>query len=344
MTHPRAVAVVQARMGSTRLPGKSLLPLAGRALIFHVVDWLRRTEGLDDVVVATTSEPNDDPLAAALEMEGVAVYRHPGASGDLLGRFIGAGRRHRADIVLHVCGDCPLFAPETAARMIARLRDEPEAEYVAIDPALEGGVACLRLSTYERLDREGATGPYREHATLRIIEQPEEFRITKITAHPAYVGRPQRRLWLDTPADHAFLSAIFDRLYAADRPIRLEDVLDLLDREPALSALNQHVEQKDPHFTSPIVGVAAGRDEDERALLSALSRELIERHHVGVQPLDRALAGSTSRPRALVLVEGMVMEAPPEGVPVLVVSRDEPLDRAAERIRAAVARPGAAGS
>jgi spore coat polysaccharide biosynthesis protein SpsF len=244
----RFAALVQARMGSTRLPGKVMLPLAGRAAILRVVDRLRAVHGLDGFAVITPDTAEDQPLVRFLEAERVPVFAWDGPPADLLGRYIAAARALAADGILMVDSDCPLFDPDTASRMIAALRAAPDAEYVRIAPySIEGGVACLRRSTFLRIDAEGAAGPDREHATLRILREPERFRIADIAPDPAFADPADaHRFWLDTRADHEFLERVFARLARFSAVPDLRDVVALLRREPALRQINAHVRQNNP--------------------------------------------------------------------------------------------------
>ena len=124
MTHgmkPRTVAIVQARLGSTRLPGKVLLDLAGQPMLARVFHRVRRAGLLDEVVIATTTEPGDDPLAALCAARGWPCFR--GSQDDVLDRYYRAAIEHRADLVVRVCSDCPLIEPEIIDRVARELLD-----------------------------------------------------------------------------------------------------------------------------------------------------------------------------------------------------------------------------
>ena len=284
----RNVAIVQARMGSGRLPGKVLAPIAGLPAILHVVRRLRCVRGLDAIVVSTPAGPEEAPLHDLLRREGVDFHAFEGEPNDLLGRYVATGEAWQADVVLMVDGDCPLVDPDTAERMLGRLAECPEAEYVRIAPwTLEGGMACLRLDTFRRIDRDAAPGPYREHATLRILERPHEFAIVEIPVDPAFSDPADaHRLWLDTPADHRFLECVFERLQrdgSPGSPLDLREVVALLRREPALRELNAHVRQKDPFAASSLVAFLPPAAEPAR--FAEIERLAAERHRLGVRRL-----------------------------------------------------------
>ncbi len=281
----RFVAIVQARLGSSRLPAKMLHPLCGRAVILRVVDRLRAVRSLDGIVVGVPDTPEDRPLVEFLREAGVDAIAWPGDPNDLLGRYIGVARARDADGILMVDGDCPLLDPDTCERMLAALRTAPEVEYVRIaPPSIEGGVACLRRATFERIDREGAVGPEREHATLRILERPQDFAIADIAPDPMFADPADtHRFWLDTPADLLFLESVLSRLERRGSLVDLRDVVRLLREEPSLRALNGHVLQRDPRAACRWVALLPPELEGGRPLFSEISEGLSERHRLGVR-------------------------------------------------------------
>jgi len=295
----RAVAIVQVRLGSRRLPDKVLLPIAGRSVVEHVAERLAAVAGLDAVVFATPAGRAQAPLHTHLRACGLVGFAWDGAPNDLLGRYLATARTHGAERILMVDGDCPLLDPDTCARMLAALADAPDAEYVRIAPAgIEGGVACLRRSTFERIEREGATGAYREHATLRILREPEAFRIVDIPPDPAFADPADaHRFWLDTPDDLRFLRCVFDRLgpAAAGKPVDLREVVALLRREPRLRAINAHVDQKDPFFDSPLVAVLTTPDPQGARRSQQIARALTHAFHFGVRCIEDAARRTDER-------------------------------------------------
>ena len=112
------VALIQARMGSSRLPGKVLEDLSGRPMLWHVVDRVRRASKVDKVVVATTDRVGDDPIARFCEQEDVGCFR--GSEQDVLDRFYQAAKKHQADVVIRITADCPLIDPAVIDKVVAR--------------------------------------------------------------------------------------------------------------------------------------------------------------------------------------------------------------------------------
>lgn len=340
----RFAAIVQARIGSTRLPGKVLRPLAGRPVILHVVERLRRVQGLDEIVITVPDTPEDQPLIELLLREGIRIHRWPGDPADLLGRYISAARAVSADGILMVDSDCPLLDPDTASRMLAALRARSDAEYVRIAPSsIEGGVACLRRATFERIDREGARGAEREHATLRILEHPEAFRIVDVSPDPLFADPADaHRFWLDTPADARFLEAVFARLAKPGHLVDLRDVVRLLRADPALRALNQHVQQRDPRRPQRLVALVPPDGDAAMSLFSSLADVLAEQHRIGVRTLRGATAvveAARIGAHCVVMTNGDSRRAEVK-MALCEIEPGAPLAHAAERIQALLAAAG----
>ncbi|HEX9017549.1 MAG TPA: glycosyltransferase family protein, partial [Anaerolineaceae bacterium] len=118
----RTVAIIQARMSSSRLPGKVLLDIAGQPMLAHVVERTRRASSIDDVIVATTTDPSDDALAAFCSKRGYAVYR--GSMFDVLDRFYGAARLARAEVIVRVTADCPVIDPAVVDQVVKAFHDQ----------------------------------------------------------------------------------------------------------------------------------------------------------------------------------------------------------------------------
>jgi spore coat polysaccharide biosynthesis protein SpsF len=240
----RVVATIEARMTSTRLPGKVLLPLAGRPVLERIVERLGRARTVDRVVVATTVNPADDPVAELAARVGAGCHR--GSEEDVLGRVLGAAQGAGADLIVEITGDSPFVDPEVVDRLVDVFR-LGDFDYVAnvqrrtYPLGLDAQVFPTRvLAEVAALTQDPAD---REHVSLYIYEHPERYRL-----HVVESGLPARfadlRLTLDTPADLALARAVYDELAPADPAFRLADVLALLDRRPDLAGLNRHVAQK----------------------------------------------------------------------------------------------------
>ncbi len=237
----RVAAVIQARMGSTRLPGKVLRPLGPRPVLDWVVRAARQAEGIDEVVVATTTEPEDDAIDDRARLLGTRVHRGP--VDDVLSRFLGAVAADPVDVaaIVRLTADCPLLDPRLIAAVTATWH-ATGADYVStITPrCLPRGldVELITVDGLGRLDRR-ATGPHRTHVTSLVYSEPGDFDIVGVTVHPP---AQDLRVTLDTEDDARLLDALVDRL--GDRPPRWNDVVHILRASPELRALNAHVTQK----------------------------------------------------------------------------------------------------
>jgi spore coat polysaccharide biosynthesis protein SpsF len=242
-TGVKTVGIVQARMTSTRLPGKILKEVLGKPLLQYELERLRRIPSLDGLVVATTTNADDDPVIALCEKMGVASYR--GSEHDVLSRYYEAASARGAESVVRFTADCPLIDPGLSEKVIRFYLDNKDSF----------GYCCADVSSYPRgtdteifsfkalaeAHAEGHTPPDREHVTYFIRMRPERYRRWSLTDDRGW-GR--YRLTVDTPEDFALIKAIIERLYPSNENFTIGDVAALLEREPALAAINESVKQK----------------------------------------------------------------------------------------------------
>lgn len=241
MQIPRTVAVIQARVGSTRLPGKVLLPLLGEPVLTRVVRRAARARSVDAVVVATTTEPADDAIVELAEREGWLIER--GSQDDLLDRYVQAARRHAADVVVRITSDCPLIDPavidETVHAFEASHCDyasntlEPRTYPRGLD------VEVVTIAALERAWREDADPALREHATPYLYRHPELFRLLRVAAQ---VDGSAHRWSIDTPEDYDLVSRIYDALGRDDFGWR--EALAVVEAHPGWADINRHIVQK----------------------------------------------------------------------------------------------------
>jgi spore coat polysaccharide biosynthesis protein SpsF len=247
MTDGRAlkvVAIIQARMGSTRLPGKVLKDVEGETVLARVVNRLRRARLIHEVLVATTDRPADDVIVQHCRSLSVSVSR--GDQEDVLDRYFRAAQLAKADIVVRITSDCPLIDPEITDKTIAAfLAARPDYASNALDRTYPRGLdtEVMFFATLARAWQQ-ARKPYeRTHVTPYIYEHPAEFKLLSVTGDENY---SHLRWTVDTPEDLELIRAIYSRL--KDKPAFLwQDALDVVNREPALSELNRFVKQKALH-------------------------------------------------------------------------------------------------
>jgi spore coat polysaccharide biosynthesis protein SpsF len=242
----RTVAVIQARMGSTRLPGKILEPIEGRPLLGWTIAAVQSIEAIDDLVLATSDRPEDDRVAQAMTDLGVRVHR--GSAHDVLRRVSDAVRALEPDVVLRQTGDNPFIDPEVMAAQLARL-DEGPFDYVGITglPLGIGGEA-VRAEALWVADREATEPADREHVLPFVYARPERFAIGSLAPPPAW---RHPRYTVDTTADLAFARAVAARLPGRRPPAHLATLEAILAAEPALAELNAAIIQRGPREAEP---------------------------------------------------------------------------------------------
>jgi len=237
----KVVAIVQARMGSTRLPGKVLKNLAGETMLARVVGRLDRSNRIDDLLVATTDQSTDDAIVDECRKLSVRVSR--GSQNDVLDRYFKAAESSSADVVVRITSDCPLIDPEITDKTIARFLDElPDYASNTIVRTYPRGLDTEVMS-FSALSRvwQKAQKPYeREHVTPYLLEHPSEFRLVSVVGDRDY---SPHRWTVDTPEDFLFAETVYERLKAKNM-FSWRDVLDLVEREPELGELNSGVMQK----------------------------------------------------------------------------------------------------
>lgn len=240
---PEAVAFVQARMGSTRLPGKVLLPIEGKPVLWWVLTRTRQATSLSRVVLATTVAPEDEPIVDFCRQHGFPYTR--GDPEDVLARFQEAAREHHAEVIVRITGDCPLIDPALIDRTVnAFLEGEAPLDYVSnrIRPRYPVGtdVEVMTRQALERAASEAHEAYHREHVTPYLYEEPGRFRVLAVEAERDYGSL---RWAVDTSEDLAFVRAVVLRLKGRET-FGWRDVLALVENEPEIAAINAGVQQK----------------------------------------------------------------------------------------------------
>lgn len=242
----KIVAIVQARMSSSRLPGKTLADLNGRPMLVRLVERLRRSKSLQAITVATSNDPTDDPIAALCGDLNVACYR--GSLNDVLDRFYQAALFSRATAVVRITADCPLADPGVVDLVVREFLDKGY-DYVSnVDPpTFPDGLdtEVFSMSGLERVWKEAILKSDREHVTPYFRKHPELFSQGNI-ANPEDLSR--LRWTVDEPKDLQFVRRIYDRL--GNRDFGMQEVADLLMREPELAGINAEIVRNEGYMKS----------------------------------------------------------------------------------------------
>lgn len=238
----RIVGVVQARLASTRLPGKVLLPIQGRPVLQWMLERVRAAEELDEVVVATTDLPSDDPIRAlCVEMGIPCLSGHP---TDLLDRHLQVARALDADAVVKIPSDCPLVDPRVIDAVVGCFRfHHPRYSFVSnLHPASwpDGNdVEVIRVDALVQAWREAVRPFEREHTTPFIWDRPERFSICNVRSSGGRDLSSSHRLTLDYQEDFRLIVAVFEALHRPGLPpFSAEEIVDYLDTRPDLRSLN----------------------------------------------------------------------------------------------------------
>lgn len=239
---PHTACIIQARVGSTRLPGKVLEKLGRATVLEHVLRRCQAIPGVDEVVCATVEGPDGDAVAALARELGVTVYR--GSEKDVLARYHGAAHAVNADIVMRVTSDCPLIDPDVCAAVL-KLRREAQADYAAnnMPPSWPHGLDCEAF-TIDALDEAIATATAaedHEHVTPWIRRNRAYHRINLAGPGGELTGL---RWTLDYPEDLAFLRALYERLPEGSAGQSWHVAADILSREPELALINEARRQR----------------------------------------------------------------------------------------------------
>nr|HEX4316722.1 glycosyltransferase family protein [Kofleriaceae bacterium] len=235
------VAILQARLGSSRLPGKVLHDLGGDTMLARVIERLTAARTLDGVVVATTTAASDDAIAREATRCGAGVFR--GSEHDVLARYLGAARVANADVVVRVTSDCPLLDPQVVDQVVEALGlDVDYASNTHVRSYPRGlDVEALHRDTLERIGRLGRSPAAREHVTAYIMEAPERFAVRQVRAAR---DDSDLRWTVDTADDLALVRAIYARFGLAESIVPYAQLVDAVRAEPELGVINAHVSQK----------------------------------------------------------------------------------------------------
>jgi spore coat polysaccharide biosynthesis protein SpsF len=239
---PRTLVVVQARLGSSRLPGKVLKTVAGAPVLARMLERVRAARTPFELVVATTTAPEDERIEDFCVDAGVACVRgHP---RDLLDRHLGAARAFAADVVVKIPSDCPLVDPGVIDRVLGAFLAVPgRFDYVSnLHPATypDGNdVEVMTRAALEQAAREARRPFEREHTTPFLWDQPGRFRIGNVVSESGRDLSMSHRFTLDYPEDLAFVTAVYSALWRPERPIfGLDEILALLEAQPSLRLVN----------------------------------------------------------------------------------------------------------
>jgi spore coat polysaccharide biosynthesis protein SpsF len=240
----KTAAIIEARMASSRLPGKVLLPVLNLPMLGRLIMRLKSIDLLDQIIVATTDNSDDGLVAATAAKYGAEVYR--GSENDVLGRVLEAAKKYDVDLIVEITGDCPIIDPKIVVTVIQNYF-ESSADYVSnsnIRSYPDGmDVQVYRTNVLEYSSSLANLPLEREHVTLHIRQNPTLFKILDIHA-PKEFFYPNLGLTLDTSEDFDLLTKIIENLEPRKFLFSLKDTLEFLDNNSDLLLINNHVIRK----------------------------------------------------------------------------------------------------
>lgn len=241
----KTVIIVQARMSSTRLPGKVLKTVLGKPLLEFQWERLKKVSRTDQVVIATSTNRADDAIADFCRTRGIDCYR--GSEADVLSRYYEAATKYGAETVVRVTADCPLIDPEVIDEAIAQFENygDDRCNYLSntLERSYPRGLDC-EVFSYDALEAAHVVAkqlPEREHVTPYIYRNPHIFRLQSLEYD---TDESAHRWTVDTEQDFDLVKMMLEALYPVTPDFRLDDCLDLLERHPAWSEMNSKVVQK----------------------------------------------------------------------------------------------------
>jgi len=236
----KIIAIIQARMGSSRLPGKVLKPLGNVDVLTYNIERCRAIKGIDEVIVATSTLSQDDSIVTWCEEHQVAYFR--GSEGDVLDRYVQCAKFYKPDYVMRVTSDCPFVDYEMASEMVELMIKERK-DIVFIKGQLPRGLA-VEIISYEALlhiNEVGQEPRHREHVTYYAYEFIEEFTYATYDV-PENRNVPNLRITLDTKEDLIMITEVVK--YFNYPLVSSVDVIKFLKEHPEISGINAHIEQK----------------------------------------------------------------------------------------------------
>ncbi len=237
----KIVIIVQARMTSTRLPGKVLKVVMGKPLLEYQIERLRRIKSVDEIVIATTTNDTDQPIVDFCNRLSVPYFR--GSEEDVLARYHGAAEKHNADIVVRITSDCPVIDPAVCEEAITYfLNNQDQYDYVRLEQYPRGLDA--EVFSYKTLDecfKEATDNPDREHVTPFIYRHPERYRVKHVKCNEDF---SHHRWTVDTTEDFELVKCIIEELYPINPKFNFDDMLDIMKKNPEWYYINRAVKQK----------------------------------------------------------------------------------------------------
>lgn len=239
----KTVCIMQARMGSSRLPGKVLKKICGKTIIEHDIDRLKLVNSIDEIIIATTTNKEDDEIVKLAENIGVKVFR--GSETNVLSRYYFAAKESNADIIVRVTSDCPLLDYNICDKIINKFKSSNNIDYVSntINRTYPRGYDVEVFSMYalEKAYKEADKEYEKEHVTPYIWENTDIFKIKQVCNDKDYSNL---RVTLDTEEDFVLIKNIYEKLYKTEPVFGFESIINLYTNDSKIFEINKDIFQK----------------------------------------------------------------------------------------------------
>ena len=241
----KVVATIEARMSSSRLPGKTLKNILGKPMLELMLERVKQCKTIDEIVVATTVEPED--LSIVELARGLGVKSFQGSLDNVLDRVLNAAETYNADVIVELTGDCPLLDPGVTDHVVKTYLDN-KYDYVANNLKAKTypmgtEVKVFSLKVLDEVNTLTSDKFDREHVSLYIYEHPQRYKLFSVDAPPE-LTRPELRLTVDVQEDFDLITSIYQALYKNGRIFSLKEIIDFVDNNPSLQAVNKNIKQK----------------------------------------------------------------------------------------------------
>jgi spore coat polysaccharide biosynthesis protein SpsF len=244
MSMMNIVAIIQARMGSTRLPGKVLLEVEGRKLLEILYSRLKRSKLITEIIIATTTESVDDAIIDFCQQQKYKFFR--GSEQNVLSRYYDCAVENKADVIVRITSDCPLIDPNEVDRVIEYFNKNPQYDLVSntVKRTFPRGMdtAVFNFESLASAYNHAETNADKEHVTKYIYDKPETFNIGSVTNPLGDYNH--YRLTVDTIEDYKLIEEIIKMFSKDIDSCTLRDIINILDKNPSLPLINSHIEQK----------------------------------------------------------------------------------------------------
>lgn len=241
-------AIVQARMDSSRFPGKTMMDIAGKPMLAHIIERLERVSSVEEIIVATSIRDSNKPIADLAEKYNIPSFR--GSEEDVLDRYYQAARKHNSNVIVRITADCPFVDPQVINKVVHYYLGN-DCDYVSntLERTFPDGldVEVFSCSALEKAWKEARFASEREHVTPYIWKQPSRFKLSSVKNE---VDLSQMRWVVDKEKDLEFARRVYKYLYIEGRIFHMEDVLELLQEHPDLEKINQGTAQDEGYAKS----------------------------------------------------------------------------------------------